>query len=134
MEEPTGILELLAEVFTWIGFSVGVLALLIRLVVQAADGTWVRTQAVLIGESPRMRVRWIAHDGVIRERELDRSEQDQLGAADDPELYYQRRSPDRTRLESVSHAARILLIVGIIFFGVGIVATALSILLLVLGG
>ncbi|HEY9497396.1 MAG TPA: hypothetical protein VIQ78_00040 [Terrimesophilobacter sp.] len=134
MEESTGVLELIAEVFTWIGFSVGVLALLVRLIVQAADGTWVRTQAALIGQWPSMRVRWVAHDGVIRERELDPAEQDQLRAAGDPELYYQWRSPDRTRLEAVSHTARILLIVGIIFLGVGAVATILSILLLMIAG
>lgn len=134
MEETTGILEVLAEVFAWVGFSVGALALVIRLVVQAVDGTWIRTQAVLIGGSPSMRVRWIAHDGVIRERELDRSEQDQLCAADDPELYYRRRSPDRIRVDAVSHTSRILLIVGVVFLCVGAVATVLSILLLVIEG
>lgn len=134
MDEPTGILELLAEVFTWVGFSVGALALVIRLIVQAADGVWVRTHAVLIGEPPSMRVRWIAHDGVIRERELDRPEQDQLRGVDDPELYYRRRSPDRTRVDAVSHPSRVLLLVGVIFLSVGAAATILSILLLMIGG
>ncbi len=132
MQEPIALVGLLAEVLTWVGFAVGALALFIRLIVKAVEGTWIRTQVVLTEESDGTRVRWVAHDGAIRERRLDASELHQVTADDEPEMYYRWRSPDRIRVDAVSHPSRILLFVGLIFIGVGVVAIILSIVLLII--
>ena len=125
---------MIAELCAWIGFLVGGLCLFIHLIVQSVDGTWLRTHAALVGDPLGSRVRWVAEDGVIRERNLDTWEGAHLGASPEPEVYYSQRDPERVRLDRRSSASSVLRFVGWIFVAIGAAAAAVSIVLLFVGG
>ncbi len=125
---------MIAELCAWIGFIVGGLCLFIRLIVQSVDGTWLRTHAALVGEPLGSRVRWVAADGVIRERNLDDWEGAHLGASPEPEVYYSERDPERVRLDKHSGVSSVLRFVGWILVAIGAVAAVASIVLLFIGG
>lgn len=125
---------MIAEMCAWIGGILGGLCLFLRLIVQTVDGTWIKTHAVLVGESPAARVRWVAHDGVIRECDLSGPELDQLRGAAEPDVYYSERDPARMRLHPVTDASTVLRFVALILLGTGVVAVIVAVVLFFVGG
>ncbi|GAB3042269.1 hypothetical protein GCM10027052_25170 [Parafrigoribacterium mesophilum] len=134
MDDPIGTFGMIAELCAWIGFIVGGLCLFIRLIVHSVDGTWLRTHAALVGEPVGSRVRWVADDGVIRERNLDAWEGEHLGSSPEPEVYYRQSDPEQVRLDRRSAASTVLGFVGWTLVAIGAVAAAISIVLLFMSG
>jgi hypothetical protein len=134
VDDPMGTFGMIAELCAWIGFIVGGLCLFVWLIVRSVDGTWLRTHAALVGEPLGSRVRWVADDGVIRERNLDAWEGAHLGASPEPEIYYSQRDPERVRLDEHNSAGSVMRFVGWILVAVGAVAAVASIVLLFVRG
>jgi hypothetical protein len=134
VDDPIGTFGMIAEMCAWIGFIVGGLCLFVWLIVRSIDGTWLRTHAALVGEPLGSRVRWVADDGVIRERNLATWEGEHLGASPEPEVYYSQRDPERVRLDEHNGFSSVLRFVGWILVGIGAVAAVTSIVLLFAGG
>jgi hypothetical protein len=118
----------------WIGFVVGGFSLFGWLIVKSVDGTWVRTQAVLLEDGAVVLARWVTAQGVIHERELAGWESDQLSGTREPDLYYRERDPERMRLEPVSAASGVLRMVGMILVGIGAISALVSFALLFVEG
>ena len=118
----------------WIGLVAGGLSLFIWLMVKTVDGTWVRTDAVLLEDGAVVLARWVTPQGVIHERELAGWESEQLSGTREPNLYYSERDPERMRLEPVSAASGVLRLVGMIFLGIGVTSALVSFVLLFVEG
>jgi hypothetical protein len=134
VDDPLATIGMLAELCAWIGLILGGLCLFLRLIVQTVDGAWVKTHAVLVGDTPATRVRWVADDGVIRECNLSALESQQLRAVAEPDVYYSARDPERIRLHRVTNASSVLRLVGLVFVGIGAVAVIVAVVLFFVGG
>ena len=134
MDDPLGTVGMIVELCMWIGLVLGGLCLFIWLIVKTVDGTWVRTDAVLLDDGAVVLARWVTAQGVIHERELAGWESEQLRGTHEPRLYYSERAPDRMRLEPVSASSGVLRLVGMIFLGIGVLSAVASFLLLFVEG
>lgn len=119
--------DALLETFTWVGFSGGILFLLVALVVHLADGSWMPTH-VLLEDSPRGRIaRWFAADGAVGAAHLTHEQEKALAGRQDADAFTRAGVSDRFRLERRSPAARAFLILGVALVGVGLVSVTGSI-------
>lgn len=131
MGSTQDIIGVVTELFTWIGFGGAVLCFLSFLSVRATLGRPVTSEAALAETEEGTQLRWMADDGLLRSRALTQSEA--LDSTDPDELlvHYRRRRPDAVELQPVDHAERVLRLLGLILLGVGVLATVVSIVVLV---
>ena len=113
--------------FTWIGFGGAALCFLGWLIVRASLGKPVSSEAALAETDDGTHLRWLADDGVLRTRKLTASETAEATDPDELFVYYRRRTPDSVELQRVDHAERVLRLLGFILLGVGVVATVVSV-------
>jgi hypothetical protein len=122
------IVGLIAEVFTWVGLVLGGVCLLVVLVMRTVAGHWVEAHGLAVTESGETRLRWMSLHG-LHEQLLD---PDDHHFADPAaiRLYYSQRDPSRIRFEPVGHGERTMWLLARLLLGLGLVATAVSIVLI----
>ena len=132
MDSPLDVIDLFVELLIWLGFILGGLCFLVLVILRAARGGWVETEAVLVeaedNSSPS--VRWMTEDSVLYSAVLH---PDDVDEARDPEtlrVFYSRRAPHRFRMTSAPHGEKVLLVLGIVLVGAGALASIVSIVLL----
>ena len=82
-------LEILLEVFTWVGFLAGAGFGVVWLIALAADGTWASADAVIEpGEGGRRVAHWFAADGSVARAPLSVADEHRIGDADTARIYY----------------------------------------------
>jgi len=119
----------IAELLTWVGISLGLLLLLASLVVRAVSGRWIETDAVLVDGADETSVRWMSADG-LHLQPITSAERSDFASPDGVRIFYQKRDPDRMRLEAMGHGQRVLRLLGLLLFGLGILAFIVSIALI----
>lgn len=112
-------LDILLEVFTWVGFGAGVLFAGITLTVILADGTWLPASAVVESTPHGRVVRWFAEDGGVGEAALTAADDAHVGTADTVDIFY-RLGSNRIRFSRRPPALRpaLWLAVGCVLVGV----------------
>jgi hypothetical protein len=120
-----------AELFIWTGFGGAAVCFFILLLVRAFHGKPVSSEGALAESDSGPQLRWLADDGLLRSRALTDSEQAEVGDPDELVVYYRRRSPDTVDLQPVDHAERVLRLLGLILLALGVVATVVSFIAMV---
>lgn len=117
MSTALDVLSNLAELFTWIGLSLGVTCLILVLIVKAAGGRWVETDAIVVDEQGGL-LRWMSNEG-LHERPLTAHQKDLLQHADGLRLYYRWGEPERIRFERTGHGEKTLRLLTWLMLGLG---------------
>ncbi len=139
--DPHDLLGLVFEVFTWIGFGSAVVVLLVMLIARAADGSWVETHGVIVdvpedaggGDVDRgqgREVRWMTEAAELYSRPVTDAEFDALRDPEEPNVFYARREPSRARFRRTADHTRALRLLFGVTFGIGVVCSIASIVLL----
>lgn len=129
MKSVLDLVGAIAELLTWVGISLGLLLLLASLVVRAVSGRWIETDAILVDGAEEASVRWMSADG-LHLQPITSAERSDFAGPDGVRIYYQKRDPDRMRLEAMGHGERVLRLLGLLLFGLGILAFIVSIALI----
>ena len=129
MKSFLDLVGMIAELLTWVGISVGLLLLVASLLARAVSGRWVETDAVLVDGADETSVRWMSEEG-LHLQTLTTQERSDLPESEGLRIFYQRRDPRRMRLEATGHGERVLRLLGLLLFGLGILAFVLSIALI----
>ena len=134
--DPHDLLGLVFEVFTWIGFGSAVVVLIVMLIARAADGSWVETHGVIVdlpddadGGQGR-EVRWMTESAELYSRPVTDAEFDALRDPEEPNVFYARREPSRARFRRTADHTRALRLLFGVTFGIGVVCSIASIVLL----
>jgi hypothetical protein len=85
---------------------------------------------VVVGEGTDARLRWIDASGSMQERHLEAWELDDLAGADHSRVL---QRGERARLVGAPHPGRALGILAIVFLGLGVAATVVSLVLVATG-
>lgn len=113
---------LVLETLSVLGFSIGLLCLVIGVAIRLADGQWVSTTAVVLRETGSPLVRWLTEEGSLHTRPLDHHESVHIGAADVAPVFYSRRVPDRIRFTRRNEVERVFALVFVIATGLGVLS------------
>lgn len=120
----------ITELLSWVGLSAGLLVGTLWLVGRLMRGLWVETDAVIVPGERGPMLRWLGGDGAMNERPLEHWERDELGDADHCRVVARF---DRARLASAPPPERALGILAVVLLGVGALALALQLVLVLTG-
>jgi len=118
------------EIFSWVGFGLGVLLALLALVMYLADGTWLPTRAVVEDSAHGRLVRWFDEDGGVNEAHLSHDDEHALAGKSMADIFYRRGARGRMRLTQRSPAVRAVALLAAGLVGLGVAALVLSWVLL----
>jgi hypothetical protein len=124
----------IVEIFTWVGIGGGALLALIAVIMKLADGTWLPVRAVVEPDDGGHLVRWIDADGQIGEAPLSHAQYASLHGADMADILYRVGRSDRMRLHPGSAGVRSVALLAAGFAALGLVAAAISLVMLFLEG
>lgn len=128
------VLAIIVEVLSWLGLGLGVPLFIVALILRAADGRWHEVEIGVVervGSDEPALARWFASDE-LHERELT---SDELAEIDDPDSATAYADPTgRLRFERHSAPARVFWILSLVLLGVGVVALAGTIVLMLVMG
>lgn len=117
----TTAIDILLEVFTWIGFGACVVLLIAFVVLWAADGTWLPVEAIVDRDGDAPVARWIDADGDVNSAVLSAADAAVLAGADTARIWYRHGWRDRMRLTHRPPGLRALLLAAVGMLGLGIV-------------
>lgn len=124
----------MAEIFSVGGLVIGVVLLLIALVAKLFDGGWVATRAAVEHDEHGPFVRWIGDDGAVYEHGLTRAQFAHVGTTEWTTVYSRRRAAHRMRVDPHSAVVRVFRLLGGIVTGVGVLALAVSLVVMFIAG
>jgi hypothetical protein len=130
VNSTSDVIGAIAEIFTWVGLGGAVLLGLTALIVKLADGTWLPARGVVEPDDGGHLVRWIDEDGQIGEARLSHAQHAGLHGADMADIFYRVGRSDRMRLHPGSPAVRAILLLAAGLAALGLVAAALSLIML----
>ncbi len=90
--------DILLEVFTWIGFGGAVALAVVIVIMWAADGTWLPADAIVDREGDETVVRWIDADGDANRAVASAADAAELADADAAPIWYRHGWQGRMRL------------------------------------
>lgn len=127
------ILAIIVEVLSWVGLGLGIPLFVAALILRIADARWNKVDIELVdGTGEITYARWFAGDEV-RERELTHDELDELDDDFDSATGYA-DATGRLRFERHSAPSRVLWVLSLATLGVGLVALAVTIVLMLAVG
>ena len=126
----SNVVDVVIELFTWVGLGAGILLAAIALILYVADGTWVPVRAVVEDVDDHRVVRWFDEHGGVNEAVLSPHDEARIGAADMADVFARRGSRHRMRLTPSSPLVRFVSLLAAGVLGLGALAFALSIVLL----
>lgn len=133
--EPLAALGLIVELFTWIGFVLGALFLVLGVSRGAAGKMWVATDGVIVGNSDRYpRFRWFGSDGDLHESRATLAEAVERHEGESVTVYVHPRHPSRGRIDRPTTDGRVLRLLGWILLGIGLLSAIVGIALLFVEG
>lgn len=124
------LIGLILELFTWIGFGLAAVVLLVMLFARAAHGDWVETQAVIIDGPDGRLVRWMSAESTLHSRPLLAAEAAKLADPDEARVFYRRRDPEVARFQRTGDGSKTLRLLLAVTAGIALLASAGSIVLL----
>lgn len=113
----------LLELFSWIGIPLGITFLLLALLARAFSSRWEETTAVVLRDSAPAEARWMAHDGSIFSRPLEAHEREHVTEDDALTIFMNPSRPERMRLRRRGGGEQTLMVLALIFGGVGVLAS-----------
>ena len=144
MVSSLSIVSLILELLSWLGISLGVLALIAGYARRAASQRWLRTEAIIASptaaeqdpdtEDQGFAFRWLAPDGRIYSAAADTHETEHLDVGTDVSIRVHPRHFDLARTDDLSHDGRALRIAGWILMVVGIASVIVQLLLELMNG
>ena len=126
----SNVVDVVIELFTWVGLGVGLLLAIVAMIVYVADGTWVPVRAVVEDVDGHRVVRWFDEHGGVNEAPLSPHEDARIGDADMADVFARRGSRHRMRLTRSSPHVRFLTLLATGVLGLGALAFVLSTVLL----
>lgn len=119
-------IDAVVEIFSWAGFGLGALVAGIALLMYLFDGTWLPARGVLDDSEHGRVVRWFDDDGGVNEAHLSSEQERELAGKDMADIFYRRGSRGRMRLTRSSPAVRAVSFLAAGLLGVGLLAVAVS--------
>lgn len=114
-------LDIVLEVFSWLGFGAGLLLGVVAVILWAADGTWLPADALVDHEDDGTVVRWFDADGDANAAHPSPAEAQRLVGADRAPIWYRHGWRGRMRLtrrapgfRAVAWAAASMLALGVL--------------------
>ena len=126
----SNVVDIVVELFTWVGLGAGIVLSIAALILYAADGTWVPVRAVVEEVDDHRVVRWFDESGGVNEAPLSPHDDARIGPADMADVFARRGSRHRMRLTRSSPLVRFVALLATGVLGLGALAFALSIVLL----
>ena len=126
----SNVVDVVIELFTWVGLGVGLLLAIVALISYVADGTWIPVRAVVEDLGDHRVVRWFDEHGGVNEAPLSPHDDARIGTADMADIFARRGSRHRMRLTPSSPHLRFLTLLAAGVLGLGALAFAISIVLL----
>lgn len=130
----SNVVDVVIELFTWVGLGAGILLAVAALILYVADGTWLPVRAVVEDVDDHRVVRWFDEHGGVNEAPLSPHDDARIGDADMADVFARRGAVHRMRLTRSSPLVRFVALLAAGVLGLGAVASALSIVLLFLRG
>lgn len=130
----TTAVDLVLEVFTWVGFGGAAAAALACVIAWAADGTWLPADAIVDREGDDTVVRWLDDDGDVNRAVASHAEAQALAGQEGVRLWYRLGWAGRMRLTRRSPALTRLLWAGAGLLALGILSLAAGVVLYFAGG
>jgi hypothetical protein len=124
------LVSLLSEIFSFVGFLVGIPLYIAGLSVRGFGGRWVQTDGVIAQTAQGPVIRWFDGEGDVHEAHADTHETVGLRPGDDITVWFSRRAPSRCRTHSPDHDGKALRLTGLILIGVAVAAAILGVVLL----
>jgi hypothetical protein len=127
------ILAIIVEVLSWVGLAAGIPLFVVALILRAVDGSWHEVDIEIVDRRPAEDpvVRWFADDE-LRERPLTADEWHAIVDPDSATAYAGRNG--RLRFEKHGALARVFWVLSLVLLGVGVVALAGTIVLMLVMG
>lgn len=126
----SNVLDVVIELFTWVGLGAGTLLAVVALILYVADGTWLPARAVVEDLDDHRVVRWFDDEGGVNEAPLSHHDEAKVGVADMTDIFYRRGSQHRMRLTRSSPLVRFVALAATGVLSLGLVAFAVSVVLL----
>ncbi|MET0735714.1 MAG: hypothetical protein ABWY55_08740 [Microbacterium sp.] len=127
---PVHAIDAVLEIFTWVGFGLGVLVAVVAVIARLADGTWIPAQAV-IADDPHGRIaRWFGTEGEVGQARLTHEQEHRLEGRETADVFVRLGRSDRMRLTEGSPAVRLLVWLAVGFLALGALAALGSLILL----
>ena len=127
---PAHAIDALLEIFTWVGFGAAVMLGVLALVARIADGSWVPAQAVISDDPDGPIARWFGPQGDVGQARLTHEQEQRIGGRDTADVFVRLGRAHRLRLTRSSPVVRLLLWLALGFAALGVVASAVSLVLL----
>ncbi len=127
-------LDAVVEIFTWVGFGAGALLAGVALIAYLFDGTWLPVRAAVEATDHGRVVRWFDEEGGVNEARLSPEQNHTIGSAEWAEIFVRRGSRNRMRLTRRSPFVRSFALLAVGLLGLGVVALAVSAILLFVRG
>jgi hypothetical protein len=125
--------DVVLEVFTWVGLG-GALALgVLWVALWAADGTWLRADAIVDREGDEPVARWFDADGDANSATLSGADAEAVGDADTVPIWYRLGWRGRMRLHRRPHGLRATGWAAVGLLALGILCLVASWVLLFVG-
>lgn len=123
-------LDILLEVFSWLGLGAGLLLAVVAVILWAADGTWLPADAIVDHEDDGTVVRWFDADGDANTAHASAAEAHHLEGVDHAPIWYRHGWRGRMRLTRRAPAFRAVVWAAVSMLAVGVLALAASGILL----
>ncbi|GAA1465346.1 hypothetical protein [Microbacterium thalassium] len=131
-------LDVIVEIFSWVGFGVGALLAGIALVLYVADGTWLPMRVMIEdaddADGGGRVARWFTDRGAVGVAHLTHEQEHALAGQDAADVFVRSGARHRLRLTRHSRVVRGVAYLAAGFIGLGAVSVILSIVLLVARG
>lgn len=124
------LVDLLAELFGWIGLSAGVICFLVVAILRLSRGRWEETEAVVVDNSNDAQLRWMTTDGELYSRDLTPAERATIHNPDELHLHYKRSDPGRISFDPIGHGEKVFRALGFTFLGMAVLGFIVSIIAL----
>lgn len=123
-------LDILLEVFSWLGLGAGVLLAAVAVILWAVDGTWLPADAIVDHEDDGTVVRWFDADGDANSAHASPAEAQHLAVADRTPIWYRHGWRGRMRLTRRAAGFRAVVWAAASMLALGVLALTASWILL----
>jgi hypothetical protein len=124
------LVDLLAELFGWIGLIAGATCFLIVAILRVSRGSWEETEGVIVDNAHDSQLRWMTTEGELHTRELGPEERASIHNPDELRIHYKRSAPEHISFDPVGHGEKVLRTLGFTFLGMAVLGFVVSIIAL----
>lgn len=124
------LVDLLAELFGWIGLIAGAICFLVVAILRISRGSWEETEGVIVDNAHDSQLRWMTTEGELHTRDLAPDERAAIHDPDELRIHYKRNAPEHISFDPVGHGEKVLRTLGFTFLGMAVLGFVVSIIAL----